>query len=189
MEKSKTILLGIKNNAIITADLTLTNRNGYTEFTARFNEGLVFDINDIDDDYKKNYYNDMWDCYSAEQKLEFLDDGEKTKYDVFADWKYDSEYKDIKDCSCTDYEMEINGKEINFETLSCGQYDVRNDEDFKNMIFTDKQLFNLIMYYWDNYHMKEVNEEQIQVIEGIMRSNYEENSELFDQFIKDHINI
>lgn len=187
MEKRKTLLLGVKNNQVITADLVLRDWNGYPEFSACFNVGDAFNIDSIDDDYKTEYFEEIWNCYDAESKLNLLNDGEKTKDEVFENWMSDCDYHEVKDCSCTDYELTNNGKTINFETTSGGQYDVRKDSDFEDMIFTDEKLFNDIMYYWDTFHLKQVNDEQIEEIKKLMISNFAEYSEDFDAFIKNNI--
>ena len=183
----KTILLGVKNNQIITANLDLKTWNGYPEFSASFNAGEAFNIDSIDDDYRTEYFNEVWDCCDAETKLNLLNDGEKTKKDVISDWDYYSDYTEIRDCSCTNYELTNNEKTINFETSGCGQHDVREDSDFEDMIFTDEKLFNDIMYYWDNFHLKQVSDEQIEEIKTLMASNFVEYSEDFETFIKNNI--
>jgi hypothetical protein len=185
--KKETILLGIKNNQIITTDLEITERNGYPEFSACFNCGDAFNINDINDDYKNDYYESLWECYDAESKLKELWDGERTKTDVFEDWGDCDDYHDVIDCSCTDYEIDHNEKTINFESTCGGQHDVREENDFKDMTFTNKKMFDKIMYYWDNYHLKEVNEEQQEEIKKIMNSDYSEYSDKFYEFIEKNI--
>lgn len=187
MEKKATLLLGVKNNQVITADVELRDWNGYPEFSACFNVGEAFNIDSIDDDYKTEYFEDVWNCYDAETKLNLLNDGEKTKEDVISDWDYYSDYTEIKDCSCTNYELTNNGKTINFESVCGGQHDVRDDSDFEDMIFTDETLFNNIMYYWDNFHLRQVNDEQIEEIKKLMDSNFVEDSEDFETFIKNNI--
>lgn len=187
MELKKTILLGIKNNNIITADLTITDRNNYNEFTASFNVGEAFNIDNIDMDYKKEYFEEAWDCFDDAYKLQLLQDGEITKDDVMNNWSYNSDYTEIKDCSCTNYEIDYKNITINFETVGCGQHDVRDDSDFEDMIFTDEKLFNNIMYYWNNFHLKEINDEQIEEIKKIMNSKYEEKSNAFYEFIIDNL--
>lgn len=179
----KTILLGVKNNQIITANLSIRTWNGYPEFSASFNAGEAFNVDSIDDDYKTEYFEEVWNCYDAETKLNMLNDGEKTKEDVISDWEYYSDYTEIKDCSCTDYELTNNGKTINFETIGAGQHDVREDDDFKDMRFTDEKLFNDIMHYWDNLHISKVNEEQIAEIEKLMDSEFTEYTDAFNDFI------
>lgn len=185
----KTILLGIKNNELITADIALKDWDGRTGLGISFNEGQAFNINTIDDEYTRDYFNDLWDYgYDAQTKLDLLQDGKITKEEVFQDWEEDVNYYDIKDCSCTDYELTKNGKTINFETIGCGQTDVRTDEDFNDMKFTDEKMFNDIMYYWDNFHLKELNEEQVKEIEHVMESNYCDDEDAFYNFITNNIN-
>lgn len=184
----KTILLGMKNNELITADIELRDWNGRTELGISFNEGQAFDINTIDAEYTRDYFNELWDYgYDAQTKLDLLQDGEITKEEVFQDWMEDINYSDINDCSCTDYEVTKNGKTINFETIGCGQTDVRTDEDFNDMKFTDEKMFNDIMYYWDNFHLKELNEEQVKEIKEITESTYCDDNEDFYDFIIDNI--
>lgn len=186
----KTILIGVKNNTIITTNLEITERNGYPEFTASFNIGEAFNIDCIDEDYRWDYYETLWsDCYDEKSKRDLLDDGNRTKQDVFKQWdadQYDG-YHEIKDCSCTDYEITNNNITINFETIGCGQHDIREDADFQNMRFTDEKLFNNIMYYWDHYHLKKVNNEQIEEIKKLMESNFAEYGDDFKNFIINNI--
>ena len=190
MKKQATLLLGVKNNQVITADLELRDWNGYPEFSASFNVGEAFNVDDIDEDYRWDYYESLWDdCYDAESKLDLLNDGNRTKQDVFEQWdanSYDN-YHEIKDCSCTDYELYHDGIRINFEFACGGQHDIREDNDFEDMHFTDEKLFNNIMYYWDKFHISEVNEEQIAEIEKLMESEFREYSDAFEDFIVKNI--
>lgn len=187
MEKRETILLGINNNKIITADVCVTNRNGYNEFTASFNVGEAFDVyKQVDEDHIKDYFNERWDCLTSDEKLYELNDGYYTKDEVFETWKqnYWYDYTDFIDCSCTNYEITHENKTINFETVYGGQHDIRDESDYDEMIFTNKELFELIMYYWDYYHLKEINEEQIKEIEDkIFNSEFLEYNEEFEEFI------
>lgn len=196
----KEFLLGIEGNKIFTGEIEITTRNHYKEFTASFNIGEAFDIGDIDEDYINEYYENLWDCFDAEQKLNYLDDGRKTKEDVFADWQYNEDYKNIIDCSCTDFELTLKGgKTINFDTSSCGQCDIREHaEDFENIIFTDKKAVLLFLELWDKYHLENI-EKDIQEIEPKIEyilkklepynvDNYAYNEE-FDKFIIENIEI
>ena len=186
MRTNKTILLGINNNMVITANVCITDRNGYNEFTTSFNVGEAFNVDErFDEDYRKDYFSERWDCLSSDEKLNELNDGYYTKDEVFEMWEnnwYD--YTDFIDCSCTNYEITHENKTINFETVSCGQHDVRDEDDYENMIFTNKELFELVMYYWDYYHLKEINEEQKKEIEDkIFNSEFLEYNEEFEKFI------
>lgn len=189
---NKKILLGVKNNNVIIADLRLTTRNGYPEFTASFNEGEAFNIDIIDDDYKNDYFNDYWDCCDDKTKLQMLQDGDITKEEArenFESEAYYNDYHDYKDCGCTDIEIEKDGKTINFETIACGQHDVRECEDFKDMIFTNEKTFNDIMYLWDKYHMKEVKGEILEEIKVLLNDDsFKMWGDDSEEFIKNNIN-
>lgn len=189
-EERKIILLGVKENEIVTADVCLTNRNGYNEFTCSFNVGKAFNIDNIDEEYKKNYCNDYWDSLDDTTKINCLDDGEITKDEyieqIIDDFSYD--YNDFIDCSCTNYEITRKDKTINFESISGGQHDIRKDDNFKSMKFTNEALFNDIMYLWDNYHLKEVTGDTLlEVIALLNNEEFEEYSEEFEEFIKNNI--
>jgi len=191
----KTFLLGIIKNRIITGEIEITTRNGYEEFTACFNEGEAFKIDEINDDYKMDYYNEVWDCYDANGKLDLLQDGEKTKEEVFSDWSYNDDYNIIVDCSCTNYEIEKDGETINFETIGAGQHDCRKDKDFGKMIFTNKKAFKMLMDLWDCKHLKEINGEDKKKIEEVEKllANYEEYNDIgkdnFYSFIQNNIEV
>lgn len=162
----KNFLLGVnkEEGKIYFGEIEITTRNGYKEFTASFDVGEAFDIDDID---LQEQCQDLWDCYDAQQKLDLLYDGDRTREDVFDDWTRYSDYKEFKDCSCTDYETELNnGQTINFETTCGGQHDIREDkEEFNNIIFTDKKAVDLILELWDKYHLKNI-ENNIQDVEN-----------------------
>ena len=154
----KKFLLGVMGNQIVVGNFEIRDWNGYDEFSASFDLGEAFDIN-LSQEEIENYWNDYWDYLDSDTKLDILDDGESTKQ-VWLDEKVDETYyTDIRDCSCTDLEMDFNGVTINFETISCGQYDCRKDEAFKDMKFTNKEAFDKLMDLWDNYHLREVNED------------------------------
>ena len=194
----KTYLLGIINNRIYTGEFEITTRNGYEEFTACFNEGEAFDINAINEDYKSDYYNMLWESFDADYKIELLHDGDYTKDDIFEEWSNAEEYRDIVDCSCTDYELEIPNedgaitKTINFETAGCGQLDIRERGDFNNMIFTNKKAFDKLMKLWDEYHLKEIDAEakkEVAEVEQLLQKYEEHNGEAFDDFIIKNIEV
>ena len=161
----KNFLLGVnkEENKIYFGEIEITTRNGYKEFTASFDVGEAFDIDDID---LQEQCQDLWDCYDAQQKLDLLYDGDRTKEDVFDDWTRYSDYKEFRDCSCTDFETELqNGQTINFESTCGGQHDIREDEkEYNNIIFTDKKAVDLILELWDKYHLENI-ETKLQEVE------------------------
>ena len=187
----RTILLGVNNNTIYTGEFEVTTRNGYKEFTASFNIGWAFDVDNIDDS-AENYFEELWNDSDDERKLEMLEDGEITKEEAknnFVGSIYDQ--RDIIDCSCTDYEVDdmTNGDTINFETVACGQVDIREEPDFENTIFTNKEAVMKLLELWDNFHLKEISKAQEQEINSILESmsSYEPYEDKFEDFIRNNI--
>ena len=184
----KRFLLGINGKNILIGEIEITTRNGYKEFTASFDKGEAFKIDEID---LQEMCENQWECYDAESKLDLLCDGDRTREDVFDEWTRYSDYHEFIDCSCTDIEIEINNELINFETTSCGQHDEREESDFNNFIYTKKKAFKLIMYLWDNFHLKEITEKEEKIFNQIceLLKNYEKYSEETKNFIKNNIEM
>lgn len=195
----KNFLLGITENKIFMGEIEITTRNNYKEFTASFDVGEAFDIDDIDEEYKDEYKSNYWDCLNAETKINFLEDGNITRKEFFENWEiYGEDYREYKDCSCTDFEVEIeNGQIINFETICCGQHDIREEkEEFKNIQFTNKKAVMLILELWDKYHLKNIENEQeeieskikyiIEKLDKYDKRQYK-NTENIKNFIKENI--
>ena len=187
----RTILLGVNGNTIYTGEFEVTTRNGYKEFTASFNIGWAFDVDNIDDS-AENYFEELWNDSDDERKLEMLEDGEITKEEAknnFVGSIYDQ--RDIIDCSCTDYEVDdmTNGDTINFETVACGQVDIREEENFENTIFTDKEAVMKLLEFWDNFHLKEIAEAQEEEINNLLNelAPFEEWGTKFEDFIRNNI--
>ena len=193
MEKMwKKYLLGInkKENRIYFGKFETRDWNGYFEFSASFDIGEAFDIEAFEEE-KNVYKNNYWDCLDAESKIACLNDGEITKDQYFEDW----EITDFKDCSCTDYETTLkNGQTINFETISCGQCDIReNKEEFENIIFTNKKAVLLLLDLWDDYHLKNIEnnikeiEKKINIILESLKEYERYEHKNIENFIKKYI--
>ena len=162
----KKFLLGVMNDKIIIGEFEVRDWNGYNEFSASFDVGEAFNI-DLSEDEIKDYWNEYFNCISDSEKLDILQDGERTKQDWLDEMVSNSYYSDIKDCSCTDLELEYSGSTINFETISCGQHDCRKDEEFKDMVFTNKEAFDKLMNLWDKYHLSKIDQDGLKEIEEI----------------------
>ena len=190
----KTILLGVNNDTIYTGEFEVTTRNGYKEFTASFNVGCAFNVNNIDDG-AENYFEDLWNNSDDERKLEMLEDGDITREEAkrifINDTYYYSGYRVFIDCSCTDYEVDINGDTINFETVACGQVDIREEPDFKGTVFTNKEAIFKLLEFWDNFHLKEITEAQEEEINNLLNelAPFEEWGSKFEDFIKDNVKL
>lgn len=189
MKRSEQFLLGVINNQIILGEIEIRDWNGYDEFSASFDVGEAFNI-DIDKNEIEDYWDDYWDILTDTQKLEILDDGEITKRDWLDERVDNTHYTNIRDCSCTDLEMDFNGITINFESISCGQHDVREDVYFNQMIFTNKEAFDMLMNLWDNYHLKKIDDEDKEqfnkIIELLNDYNWYD-GEKVEEFIRENL--
>ena len=195
----KRFLLGTIGNKIVIGNVCLyENRNSEKEFTASFDIGEAFDIDNIDTDYITGYYEDLFNDMDDVTKLEWLQNGDITRYDWIESQVNDNDYKDIKDCSCTDLEMEYTnsyGEEmnINFESTCGGQHDIREEDGYNDMKYTNKKATEELLYLWDNYHLSSIkdNKEALEMYERVIKmlSNYEwdEQEENIKTFIQDNL--
>ena len=153
----KEFLLGVIKNQIVVGEFEIRDWNGYLEFSAHFSVGEAFNI-ELDEYEIKDWWEGYWDCLEPIDKLDCLKEGEITKEEWLDEKVEETYYTDIKDCSCTDLEMKFGNDYINFESICCGQHDVRTDEFFNEMVFTNKDAFDKLMNLWDNYHLKEIDD-------------------------------
>lgn len=185
-------LLGIIDNQIILGEIEVRDWNGYDEFSASFDVGEAFNI-DIDEETIRDYFIELWNCYDNDTKIELLYDGDRTFQDWLVEETCDVDYYSIKDCSCTDFEMSYKDITINFETICCGQHDCRSNYNFDKMKFTSKEAFDKLMNLWDNYHIKEIDDnakreidEVKQLLESYNWNNYN-NYNNIEKFIKENL--
>lgn len=190
----KTILLGVNGSQIYTGEFEVTTRNGYKEFTASFNIGWAFDTEEDLETRAENYFEDLWECSDDSFKLNMLKDGDINinREEAKENFIYRIDYRDIIDCSCTDYEVDMpNGDTINFETESCGQCDIRRESDFENTIFTNKEAVFKLLEFWDNFHLKEITEAQEEEINNLLNelAPFEKWGTKFEDFISDNVRL
>lgn len=165
----KKFLLGVINDRIVLGEFEVRNWNGYPEFSATFDEGEAFDTN-LSESEMEDWWEEYWYCLDDSSKLDALRDGDRTKQEWLDEQVQDTYYSDIKDCSCTDLEMDFNSITINFETICCGQHDCRRDNDFDDMVFTNKGAFDKLMALWDKYHLREINDDVLKELDEIENS-------------------
>ena len=159
MEFRKTYLLGVVDNTILTCEIDKRYKlNNCNEVGISFNVGELIAIDDIDEEYLRRYFEEEYDDYSSDMKIWCLQDGDITKDEWLDRASHNSNYKDVYDCSCTDYEITVNDNNYNFETICGGQHDIRKEDNFKDFVYTNKQAFDLIMKLWDNYHIKNLSD-------------------------------
>ena len=162
----KKFLLGVnpEEKTIYFGELAITDRNGYKELTASFDVGQAFNVEDLD---LEEMCQEQWECLDNQSKLDLLYDGDRTREEVFEDWTRYADYNEFRDCSCTDCEVTLESDElVNFETISCGQCDIRENEDeYKNIVFTNEKAVTMLLNLWDSYHLKNI-EQDIEEIEN-----------------------
>lgn len=188
----RTILLGVNGSQIYTGEFKIrTLSQGGKEFSASFNVGEGFNTNEIEFYRYEDYFDSLWECYDNSFKLDMLEDGEITKEEAKNNFINSiCDYRDIIDCSCTNYEVDMpNGDIINFETVACGQCDIREQPNFENTVFTNKEAVFKLLEFWDNFHLKEITEAQEQETNNLLESmsSYEPYGDKFDDFIINNI--
>ena len=191
----RTILLGVNGNTIYTGEFEIrTLCQGGKYFSASFNVGFAFDVNNTDS-WAEDYFEELWNNSDDGKKLELLQDGEITKAEArdnfINDTYYYTGYRAFIDCSCTDYEIDgmPNGDTINFETVACGQVDIREESDFEKTVFTNKEAVMKLLELWDNFHLKEITEVQEEEINNLLNelAPFEEWGTKFEDFIRNNI--
>lgn len=187
----KKFLLGVnpEQKTIYFGEMSVRDWNGYKEFAASFDVGQAFNVEDLD---LEEICQEQWDCLDNESKLDLLYDGDRTREDVFDEWTRYADYTEFKDCSCTDYEVTLpSGELVNFETISGGQCDIReNKEEYNNIVFTNKKAVTMLLNLWDQYHLKSI--ENSKAVENkinfiLSELNKYTKRENIENFIKENI--
>ena len=167
MEYKKTFLLGIIEKQILTCNIEKRyNLNKRNELAVSFNMGELINVKSImTHDHIQEWFNELYESSDDYTKLHhYLQDGLTTKDNWLTiqvnNIVVNNDYQNIIDCSCTDYEFTKNKNTYNFETTCCGQCDVREEKNFDKFIYTNKEAFDDIMLLWDNFHIKQLSEEE-----------------------------
>lgn len=169
MEFRKTYLLGVVDNTILTCNVEKRYKlNNCNQVAISFNVGELIDIDDINEDNIRDYFEEMFDCMDSDTKIDWLKNGDITKDEWLDNQVADCNYRSMYDCSCTDYEITVNDTNYNFETTCGGQHDIRKEDNFKDFVYTNKKAFNLIMKLWDNYHIKKLSDEENEKVDNMI---------------------
>lgn len=182
------ILLGVNNaNEIVFADVEITTRNGYEEFTASFEMVVPFggtseEIQDKIYEYYDGFVwgiDDAWKYQLCEQydckPSELVDELANSCEDV----------RDAIDCSLYPNFFYINGKEWYFESSSCGQADP-NEVGMK--IYTNKEMYDMIYTLWKQFHLQKVTEDCKEVFKEINElANDIDEDEWIVNYIKENL--
>lgn len=180
----KTFLLGATKNNIILGEFDLYKDN---TFTASFDIGQLIYVDDIDEEYIRNYFEDLWYDLDDATKLDYLEDGDITRDDWIQSHIDSTYYDDIVDCSCTYLQLDTKDGLVNFETISCGQHNIKEDEFYNDIVFTDKEVVLELLDMWEQYHLKEFTTEQVtrlnELLDKLEPYDYDTNEENVKEFV------
>lgn len=178
----KSVLLGAtKDGEIVFGDVEVTWRNGYREFSASFDTVRPFLKDDFDlTGYVAGYCDEM-DYETLYNMCKEHDCSPNDLVDVLAE-----EVDDIQewlDCSLFSSEIEANGECYLFESVGAGQQDTREEMEK----YTNKNVYDFIMKMWDNYHLKEITEEQENDLLEKLNLLTDKHSDLTENWIRNYI--
>ena len=126
--RKKYLLGATKDNGIIFGEFEVTNRNGYPEFTASFDEVNPFTADELEDG--EDYYEELLEsCYDDEGKYklcEMYNCRPSELAECMAD-ECGTEPMDMRDCSLYPEIIDVDGIDYYFESGSCGQHDTRGE--------------------------------------------------------------
>ena len=180
----KTILLGATKNKMVLGEFDLYRDN---TFTASFDIGQLIYVDEIDEDYISDYWEDIWYGLDDATKLEYLEDGEITRDDWIKSQVDNSYYDDVIDCSCTYLQLDTKKGLANFETISCGQHDFTQDDFYNEMVFTNKEVVLELIDMWKQYHLKTITTEQVNRLNELLNQlepyNYDTNERNVKEFV------
>ena len=174
----KQLLVGAnKEKELVFANLEIRTWNGYLEFSASFDTVRPFNAEEIDLEERAESYLECLDKATLYDLCDQYDCSPSNLPEVYAE---NISLDEIIDLSLYSNYIDIDGTEWRFESWGCGQQDTRDDMK----IYVNKELYDYIIYLWDNYHLKKINEVIQKEVEKIIIQLEEIDEE---QWIKDYI--
>lgn len=144
------VLLGLTTDGeVVFADVE--NRDG--RFSASFSMVRPFEWNDEEMNLRAESFVDSID---DETRLQLLDDYDCRPSELVDEINQRWDIEDLVDISLYPEYIYKDGKEIYFESDSCGQVDIdRYDYEFK----VDEKLFSILVGTWKDYHLDQIPEQ------------------------------
>lgn len=157
----KKYLLGINNNnEIVFGEFEVRGQNDEKIFSASFDTVAPFEVEESDG---IEYMEELLDsCYNDGDKYRLCiqyDCAPSELPQIMAENEYIQTNADERDCSIYDNRIYVGDVEYAFESMSCGQHDIR-DEGMKE--YTNKKAVEELLNLWDNYHLKKVDDSIIE---------------------------
>lgn len=172
MKTTKRILAGVTdNNELYFLEASITDRNGYDEFTMS-----GFTVNPVTEEDKESYEASYLDGEEEYFWKEAVASG--STYDSMEDWiQQVRDEGDHMDCSLYPETVEHEGTTYYFESQSCGQHEENNLTHYA----IKRTLFNKILKLWHTYHMKPVSTmttEDKKLLDEVMSLEQDEEAEV-----------
>lgn len=144
------VLLGLTTDGEVVF-ANVANRDG--KFTASFDMVRPFEWNEVELERRAK---SLVDCIDDSTTLSLLYDFDCSPSDLVDNICQRYDIEDLVDISLYPEYVYMHGREIYFESGSCGQVDVdRYDYEFK----VDEKLFSILIGTWREYHLKEIPEQ------------------------------
>lgn len=161
--RNKFLLGATNDDELVFGEFELRNREYGLEFSASFDTVRPFKAEDYDlVEYYEEWMYGMDKEYLYDQ-CERLDCSPSELAQELADECYD--VRDALDCSLYSEEVYVDDESWCFESSACGQHDTR-EVGMKE--YVNEEAYNLLHTLWDNYHLKQVDEEVIKQVEKII---------------------
>lgn len=178
--REKMFLLGAtENKELVFCEFGVIQRNGHFEFSASFYTVMPFSNFDMEE-YFEDYIESVEKTYLYDWCVKF-DCRPSELAECLADECNDP--RDALDCSLYTECYKVDGNYWYFESVFGGQHDTRDEiEEVINF-----KVYNLINELWDNYHLKEVDNEIVKQVEELQNtlSKVDEKTWIVD-YIKRH---
>lgn len=189
----KKIIGFTKDNKIIMAEVSFerVGNNQAPYFSVRFDLSEIAKAKDTikDYDYMYAFFEDITEIHNPEYILDLCDEYECSPSEL-ADLMTDEAINDYDvamdtvDCSLYPEILDVDGEEYIFISSSCGQHDTRDEVEE----FVDEKLYNDIHEMWDNYHLKDIgdNENAMNLYKSVLdRMREIDNEEVIVNYIKE----
>lgn len=150
----KFLLGATKNKDILFTEFEITTRNNFQEFVASFNVVMPFNGDDFD---LEEYYEDWIDDFDKADLYDLCEQNWCAPQELpKALAENCADVCDAIDCSLYPEVVEVEGAHYYFESGGCGQHDTREKGMDK---YVNKEAYDLLHELWDEYHLKEIDEE------------------------------
>lgn len=187
----KKFLIGFtKDYNIVMAELELRNRNCENEFSCSFDESSIINADETvyNEDYIYDYVENYLESMDDEYKYYLCDrhdcspkDLIQTLTNLYLDDPDD--FMSFLDNSLYPGTINTSESEYFFRADASGQHDTRD-----NLLYViDNDLYNDIHYLWDNYHLKQLDEKNLELYNSVIeRASKIDEEEEIKKFIDEY---